>query len=367
MIRRRDFITLLGCSATAWPLAARAQQTAMPVIGFLNHGSPERMGSFLAAFRTGLSEGGFVEGRNVAIEFRWAQFDNDRLSELAADLVRRRVSVIATPVSTPAALAAKAATGTIPIVFGIGTDPVQTGLVASLNRPGGNVTGVSAVNVELTAKRLGLLHELIPRADGFAALVSPNDPNAEAFTSDAQSAAAAIGRGSKSSAPAAIKISTSPLRASCGASYPHSLSVPMQCSWRAAFNSSVYRCDTRCPRSIPGAKLSDRRIDELRIKFYRDFPPSRHLHQPHSQRGGPSRLPCLAGLQVRVCHQSANGKDAGHRDAANAARQRRRGDRVAAQPITAYGTSETNSDDAQRSAYRGQSGHRANVGESGLS
>jgi putative tryptophan/tyrosine transport system substrate-binding protein len=195
MIGRREFITLLGGAAVAWPVATRAQQPTMPVVGFLNHGSPERMGSFLAAFRTGLSEGGFVEGRNVAIEFRWAQFDNDRLSELAADLVRRRVSVIATPVSTPAALAAKAATGTIPIVFGIGTDPVQTGLVASLNRPGGNVTGVSAVNVELTAKRLGLLHELIPRADGFAALVSPNDPNAEAFTSDAQSAAAAIGRG----------------------------------------------------------------------------------------------------------------------------------------------------------------------------
>ena len=213
-------------------------------------------GNFLAAFRTGLSEGGFVEGHNVAIEFRWAQFDNDRLSELAADLVRRRVSVIATPISTPAALAAKAATGTIPIVFGIGTDPVQTGLVASLNRPGGNVTGVSAVNVELTAKRLGLLHELIPRADGFAALVSPNDPNAEAFTSDARSAAAAIGRGIEIFSASSHQDIDSALRALCGASYPHSLSVPMQCSWRAAFNSSVYRCDTRWPRSIPGAKLS---------------------------------------------------------------------------------------------------------------
>ena len=194
-MKRREFITLLGSAAAAWPRTVRAQPTPMPVIGFLNHGSPEPMGNFLAAFRTGLSEGGFVEGRNVAIEFRWAQFDNDRLPELAADLVRRRVSVIATPVSTPAALVAKAATATIPIVFGIGTDPVQTGLVASFNRPGGNVTGVSAVNVELTAKRLGLLHELLPRADRFAALVSLNDPNAEAFTSDVQAAAAAIGRG----------------------------------------------------------------------------------------------------------------------------------------------------------------------------
>ena len=216
--------------------------------------------------------------------------------------------MIATPVSTPAALAAKAATGTIPIVFGIGTDPVQTGLVASLNRPGGNVTGVSAVNVELTAKRLGLLHELIPRADGFAALVSPNDPNAEAFTSDAQSAAAAIGRG--------IEI----FSASSRSRYRHRLCEP-----RAAQAIRTH-CQSRC--NVPGAPRSthrsiaatrgahdlslarsyrDRRIDELRIKFYRDFPPSRHLHRPHSQRGeaqptsrscGPTKFELVINLQT---------------------------------------------------------------------
>jgi ABC-type uncharacterized transport system substrate-binding protein len=191
-MRRREFIAALGGAVAVWPLAARAQQ-AMPVIGFLNHGSPELMASFLAAFREGLSETGFVEDRNVAIEYRWAQFANDRLPKLAADLSRRPVAVIATPVSTPAALAAKAATATTPIVFGIGTDPVEAGLVANLNRPGGNVTGVTGMNVDLTAKRLGLLNELLPQATRFAALVNPNDPNAQVFTKDVQAAGVAIG------------------------------------------------------------------------------------------------------------------------------------------------------------------------------
>ena len=192
-MRRREFITLLG-GAAAWPLAAHAQQPARPVIGFLFGGSPEGSANFVAAFRKGLGDAGYVEGQNVAIEYLWTHNDNDRLPELAADLVRRRVAVIVTPNFTAAALAAKAATTTIPIVFGGGFDPVQAGLVASLNQPGGNVTGISFMSVEIGGKRLGLLHELLPGAAHFAMLVNPTNPNAELNITEARAATSVIGR-----------------------------------------------------------------------------------------------------------------------------------------------------------------------------
>jgi putative ABC transport system substrate-binding protein len=192
-MKRRQFITLLGGAAVAWPLAARAQKSAMPVIGFLYPGSPEGEANRVADFRKGLAEAGYVEGRNVAIEFRWGRNDSIGLPELAADLVRRRVAVIATPGSSVAALAAKAATSTIPIVFSAGNDPVQAGLVAGLNRPGGNVTGFTSMAYEVIPKRLGLLHDLVPGAARFAVLVNPANTSTETTLRDVQEAAPIIG------------------------------------------------------------------------------------------------------------------------------------------------------------------------------
>jgi putative ABC transport system substrate-binding protein len=191
-ITRREFATAIG-GAAAWPIVARAQQPAMPVIGALFTNSPEETAAQVAAFRNGLNEAGYVEGRNVTIEYRWANNDLDRLPELAADLVRRQVAVVAAPVNNDAARAAKAATTTIPIVFGTSVDPVQVGLVASLNRPGGNVTGITSMNTELAAKRLGLLHELLPEATRFAVLVNPNSPPTASIAEELQSALSKIG------------------------------------------------------------------------------------------------------------------------------------------------------------------------------
>jgi ABC-type uncharacterized transport system substrate-binding protein len=188
-MRRRDFIKIIAGSAIAWPLAARAQQPAMPVVGFLGGESPDLFAGRLRAFRQGLDEAGFVESRNVAIEYRWARGEYDRLPVLAADLVRQSVTAMVAT-TTPALLAAKAATMTIPIVFLTGSDPVEAGLVASLNRPGGNMTGVSNLTVETGAKQMELLHELVPAATLIALLVNPANPVlADTLSRDLQTAA----------------------------------------------------------------------------------------------------------------------------------------------------------------------------------
>jgi putative tryptophan/tyrosine transport system substrate-binding protein len=191
-MRRREFIAGLG-SAVAWPLAARAQQVALPVVGYFNSGSPELTASTLAAFRRGLAETGFVEGRNVTFEYRWGYNDPTRLPELAADLVRHHVTVIAA-LNGSSALAAKAATMTIPVVFFAASDAVEIGLVTNLSRPDSNLTGINIMGVELEAKRLGLLHEMLPRAQRFGVLADPNVPGFKSLVASVRAAAKSIGR-----------------------------------------------------------------------------------------------------------------------------------------------------------------------------
>ena len=193
-MRRRKFIMLFGGAAACWPLAASAQQPAMPIVGFINAGVADTSAGRVAAFRKGLSEAGYAEGQNVLVEYHWLEGDYERLPAVVADLVQRRVAVIATPGNQPGTLAAKAATAMIPIVFGVGEDPVKLGLVASLARPGGNATGVNFFNAEVTAKRLGFLHDLVPKSVRVAVLINPaNASIAETTVREVEEAARATG------------------------------------------------------------------------------------------------------------------------------------------------------------------------------
>jgi len=193
-MRRREFITLIGGAAASWPLAGRAQQPALPVVGFIRDGSADANARYVAAFRKGLNETGYVEGQNVTVEYHWLEGQSDRLPALMSDLARRPVAVIATPASVIATLAAKAATATIPIVFGVPGDPVRLGLVASLARPGGNLTGINVFNQEVTSKRLRLLHDLVPKAVRVAVLVNPaNASVTETTIREVQQAAPTLG------------------------------------------------------------------------------------------------------------------------------------------------------------------------------
>src|SRR5262245_17334221 len=305
MIARREFITLLGAAAAAWPLEARAQQAVMPVIGFLHPASPDTYADRLRAFRQGLREAGFVEGESAVIEYRWAENRFDRLPELAAELVRRPVAVIVTSGGTAPALAAKASTATIPIVFTVPEDPVRLGLVASLARPGGNATGVNFFSDELVAKRLELLRELVPTATRIAVLLTP--ANVGTMLPDVEAAAATMGLEIQ-----AINVSTIPdietVFASFGRQRPDALFVtggPFLLSRRMQL--ALLAARHAMPTSYGSRECRDRRADELWREPDGRASPGRRLYRSHAQGSQTVGLAGHAGDQVRAGDQPRGG------------------------------------------------------------
>jgi putative ABC transport system substrate-binding protein len=279
-VRRREFITLLGGAAVAWPLAARAQQSAMPVVGFLNIASPRAFAGFVAAFHRGLNAGGYVEGRNVAIEYRWAEGDFDRLREQAADLVRRHVAVLVATGGTTTALLAKNATATIPVLFISGANPVEEGLVTSFSRPEGNTTGVSVYTSELVGKRLQLLRELLPRGAMVALLGNPTGVVHKRETKDLEQAADAAG----------LQLLILEVTAESGfeaafASVLHQRAGGLFVSADAFFTSKrdqIIECTSSAASSLSMARIRlGGRSDELWCQHSRCLPSDWRLRRPH--------------------------------------------------------------------------------------
>jgi ABC-type uncharacterized transport system substrate-binding protein len=307
MMRRREFIALLG-GAAAWPLAARAQQAAAPVIGFVNPHSLDGHGGRLRGFRQGLKEAGFAEGENVAIEYRWAEGQFDQLPALAAELVRRQVSVIVATGSPASPMAAKGATTTIPIVFSVSEDPVKFGLVHSLARPGGNLTGINLLGLELTAKRLELLREMLPASARVAVLINPaNTANAQITLREVEAAGRAMGLQLQIfNASTSREIDAA--FAAFGRERPDAVFVGQDAffngRWLQLANWAVRQC---APHDIRLARhLRSRRTDELRNQHRGHVSADGRVCRPHPQGRQAGRPAGRAVGQVRACHQCAN-------------------------------------------------------------
>src|SRR5262245_9271891 len=327
-MRRREFITLLGCAAAAWPSAVGAQQPAMPVIGYLGPTEPNASGRLLTVLRESLAEAGYVEGRTVAIEYRWAEGRYDRLPGLAAELVRRQVAaMVASP--TPTAVAAKAASATVPIVFGMTDDPVKLGHVGNLARPGGNATGVYFFLDNLAAKQLGLLRELVPAAPRIGLMINPQNANAEGITREMAAAASAIGVQIEvvpASDIEAIHAAFATLtRNNAGALVVAADPLLFQPSGPVRHAGGPPR-DSRRPH---GARVLRSGLpDELRHEPHRGISADRHLYRPHPQ-GRQARRPAGRPVdEIRLRHQFDHRQGTRPRYSTNATRPRRRGDRM---------------------------------------
>ena len=329
-MQRREFISLSMAAAAGWPIAARgAQQSGIPVVAFVNAGSADGLARRATAFRKGLSEAGYIEGQNVTIEYYWLEGRIDRLPALMGDIVRRQVAVIATPGSVVTTLAAKAATATIPIVFGVPEDPVTLGLVSNLARPGGNATGINTFSQEVIGKRLKLLHDLLPTAARVAVLVDPrNVSSAQTTVREVQEAAQAMGLAFRVFNASSISEIDAAFTALAHEHFDALYVAPDAFLNGRGVQFATLAARERLPRVFKSRGCLGRRPDELWIRPGGHVSAGRRVYRPRSQGRKARRITCAAIDKVSVCHQSSHGAHAWHRCASRSALDRRRSDRI---------------------------------------